>query len=106
MHRRGDFFFIDLFDPLGCARPANYLPGLATCRNPSLNIRVSGRIFSIFRRLLCYAGLIELTECGVALKICSKMCDPLGAPHAENKSGGPATQISFLGFKLDSKNKK
>ncbi len=41
-------------------------------------------------------------ECQVALDKCFKVCQSLGVPLGEDKTEGPSTCITFLGFELDS----
>ena len=47
-------------------------------------------------------GRPNTTECRESLKTCFEMCSLLGVPLAEDKTDGPATKITFLGFELDS----
>ena len=47
-------------------------------------------------------GRPNTTECGDSLKTCFEMCSLLGVPLAEDKTDGPSTVITFLGFELDS----
>lgn len=47
-------------------------------------------------------GEPKSNECQVALNNCFRVCQSLGVPLAEDKTEGPSTCITFLGFELDS----
>ena len=95
-------FYIDLALPFG-VRSA---PKIFTRFGDSLQflLNSTGGVSNILHYLddFLLAGPSGSLICERNLQTCFSICEKLGVPIAEDKTEGPNTEITFLGFTLDS----
>ena len=95
-------FYVDLALPFGLRSAPQIFTKFADILQELLEKAGPVRYIQHYLDDFFIVGDSESDECQVALDNCFKVCKNLGVPLAEDKTEGPSTCITFLGFEIDS----
>ena len=96
-----DNFYVDLAVPFGLRSACRVFTRFADVLQDILH--TTGKVANIQHYLddFLIAGPCNTIQCEVDLASCQELCNTLGVPLAEEKTEGPASVITYLGFTLD-----
>ena len=99
-------FYIDLALPFGLRSSPKIFTRFADALQFLLEKEVCVSNIKHYLDDFFLVGSPNSNICQRHLEACFSLCETLGVPIAQDKTEGPATCITYLGFKLDSVKKK